>query len=328
MKISLAMATYNGEKYVKTQLDSILNQTRRPDEVVIIDDCSKDNTAKIITKYIEENQLNWSFSVAEKNSGYIGNFANALSSTTGDIVFLCDQDDEWFKDKIEKTLEVFENNPKAMGVATSYILTDADGKPFPKQPNIPNTANNGYLPFEVEKNSTVKIDLKTIVVNCISPGCTTAFKRETVDKYVKETNRTIAHDWELQLLTAEMGEMYYLDIPLMGYRQHGNNTIGVAENDGELKMHSDKKGRIKIFEYQKYHIYVVDRFSYIYPKSYQKCVKAFKKFCNNREQILYHYKLLPAIKNVFLTSRVNRVMPLKFRALLGDILYALKKGNI
>ncbi|MCQ2441204.1 MAG: glycosyltransferase [Clostridia bacterium] len=101
LKISVAMTSYNGEKFIKTQLSSLLKQIRKPDEVIIVDDVSTDNTVEIIKDFITENGLyDWKLTVNEENLGFKQNFKKALSLATGDIIFLCDQDDDWCEDTI------------------------------------------------------------------------------------------------------------------------------------------------------------------------------------------------------------------------------------
>ena len=100
MKISLVMATYNGAKYLNEQLDSIKNQTLKLDEVIIVDDVSTDDTSYLVEKYISNHQLNWMFIKNEKNLGYKGNFKKGLAHASGDVIFLCDQDDIWHPDKV------------------------------------------------------------------------------------------------------------------------------------------------------------------------------------------------------------------------------------
>ena len=112
MKISVAMATYNGEKYIVEQLDSIRNQTRPADEVVICDDCSTDRTVEIVNRFICEHNLEekWRIEVNERNLGYASNFIGALRKTTGDYIFFCDQDDIWVPDRVEVMTGLMEEN--------------------------------------------------------------------------------------------------------------------------------------------------------------------------------------------------------------------------
>ena len=99
-KISIAMATCNGGKYLREQLDSIYAQTRVPDEVVVSDDCSGDDTVRILEEYRRSHGLR--YSVNETRLGVNGNFGNAIRNCTGDFIALSDQDDVWLESKVEK----------------------------------------------------------------------------------------------------------------------------------------------------------------------------------------------------------------------------------
>ena len=125
--ISVAMTTYNGEKYVKEQLESILEQTKPVDEIVIMDDKSTDETVEIIKKIQEKSEVKIILEVNKENVGYIENFRRAIKKTKGDIIFLCDQDDVWYKGKVEVMSGLMENGN--IGVLCSkYDLIDTFGK--------------------------------------------------------------------------------------------------------------------------------------------------------------------------------------------------------
>jgi len=113
MKISIALATYNGELYLKEQLDSFLLQTSLPDEIVISDDNSIDDTFNILLEFKKKAPFNVLL-LKNQGEGYNKNFENALKNTSGDIVFVSDQDDVWFSNKIETMLKHFESNPESM----------------------------------------------------------------------------------------------------------------------------------------------------------------------------------------------------------------------
>ena len=112
MKISVLMSTYNGEKFIEEQMISIIDQTKRPDEVIIVDDCSTDSTIEIAEKVIRENDLeeDWNIFRNEKNIGWRINFINGIKHITGDILFFSDQDDIWFKNKIETYCDIFNSD--------------------------------------------------------------------------------------------------------------------------------------------------------------------------------------------------------------------------
>ena len=127
MKISVVMATYQGEKYLREQLDTIRLQTRRADEVILCDDCSGDATVEIAEQYIREYGLEaeWRILVNEKNLGYANNFHRAASLATGEYLFFADQDDLWKPEKIEKMVGVME---ACWGLAwTPWIMQEWKG---------------------------------------------------------------------------------------------------------------------------------------------------------------------------------------------------------
>lgn len=130
MKISVVMATYQGEKYLREQLDTIRLQTRRADEVILCDDCSGDATVEIAEQYIREYGLEaeWRILVNEKNLGYANNFHRAASLATGKYLFFADQDDLWKPEKIEKMVGVMEAHPDCMVLCTDYEPFYEEGK--------------------------------------------------------------------------------------------------------------------------------------------------------------------------------------------------------
>lgn len=107
MKISIALATYNGEKYLSEQLNSFVSQELQPDELIICDDCSSDNTLSIARAFAASAPFFVHIFSNDKNLGYAKNFSQALENCTGDIVFLSDQDDVWFPSKIRKVVDRF-----------------------------------------------------------------------------------------------------------------------------------------------------------------------------------------------------------------------------
>lgn len=125
--ISIAMTTYNGARFVEAQLRSILEQTRQPDEIVICDDGSRDDTVNIIRRIIKTSGTDRIRLIEnEQNLGYIRNFYKAISLTKGDYVFLADQDDIWHRDKIEKSMAVMERTGAA-AICTASRLIDEKG---------------------------------------------------------------------------------------------------------------------------------------------------------------------------------------------------------
>lgn len=225
LKISVAMTTCNGEKYIKEQLNSVLNQLRRPDEVIITDDVSADGTVEIIRSFIKEHRLtDWKLIINEERLGFKQNFKKAISLTTGDIIFLCDQDDVWCEDKTESLLSLFTKNDRLLAVSSAFTVIDGNGTVS----DVGHTGNNHGLICARVKHLLQRIDLKTVMRCNISPGCTSAYRRQVAEKYLETTDGTLPHDYELNLIAAAENGLYFYNAPLIKYRIHGGNTLGLS----------------------------------------------------------------------------------------------------
>ena len=234
------MATYNGERFLEQQLLSLQKQTRTVDEVIIMDDCSTDQTTVIVTEFIQKHQLdNWKFCTNKTNQGFIGNFFNAIEETTGDIIFFCDQDDEWFADKIEKMTEIMEKNPNILALNSAVKLIDEEGKSLDiKQKK--GYCNENILHKALETNTLTEFSFEYIVKTNISPGCTMCIRKELKEKALKYKEKCIEakfpHDWFMNLIASMEKGTYFFNKPFTGYRMHGNNTIGVNTQVDEDKV--------------------------------------------------------------------------------------------
>lgn len=124
MTISIAMTTYNGSKYLQEQLDSFVWQTRQPDELVVCDDCSTDDTIDILNRFKNYAPFRVRIFSNEINIGYSKNFERALSLCSGDIVFLSDQDDVWLEEKLYLVETAFNNNPDIMLIINDSFVSD------------------------------------------------------------------------------------------------------------------------------------------------------------------------------------------------------------
>ena len=124
MRISIAMATYNGAAHIQQQLESFLSQTYPPDEVVVCDDCSTDETIEILESFRESAPFTVAIHRNEKNLGYTKNFEKALQNCSGELIFLSDQDDVWFPNKVERVTDVFLAHPDKLLVIHDGELVD------------------------------------------------------------------------------------------------------------------------------------------------------------------------------------------------------------
>lgn len=221
--ISVVMTTYNGGEFLLPQLQSLCNQKRRPDEVVICDDCSEDQTRTCIEEFIALNKLkNWTLYKNEERLGYISNYRKALALAKGDIVFLCDQDDVWHEDKIAEMAGIMEKDFRIKALVCGYCVIDSQGNPLAKQP--PKFYTTRFLqPYLTRVHGT------QVLYKNIAQGCAGAYRRPIISQYtVSKEGLLIAHDWSLNMLAHEQNGLYFLNRELLQYRLHGNNAIGIT----------------------------------------------------------------------------------------------------
>lgn len=213
--ISVVMATYNGEKYILEQLNSIWNQTIRPDEIVISDDCSKDSTVQIIEYFKRKTGAPVHLFVNSVRLGYIDNFKYAFGHVTGEYIFLCDQDDIWMNNKIEYMFNLFQANAEIKALCSNYYFIDSKGELIRK--------------YEVPHILKIrKISWESFLRHPKYPGMSMAFRKELLYEQELKCNNNIPHDWVINELAAAEGGLFFTNAKLSKYRQHGENTVGVV----------------------------------------------------------------------------------------------------
>ena len=228
MKTSVALCTYNGEKYIQDLLISICSQTVQPNEIIICDDCSNDSTVSIIQDVLNRYQIPYTLIINENNLGFFRNFKKCISLCTGDVVFLCDQDDVWHDNKVEVLSSIMNENLDVLSITTNFLLINEVGTPL-LQRNI----REGHNPFfkkekfeyDYKNGELYKVSLRTILCHNIAPGCTQAI-RNTIVKDISFFDHG-AHDEIFNTIAGFKNGLYYYDLPLTNYRFHSNQTIGI-----------------------------------------------------------------------------------------------------
>ena len=216
MNLSIALCTYNGAVYLKEQLESIAAQTRAPDELVISDDQSTDDTLRLIKEFAAAAGFPVRLAVNESNLGIAKNFEKAIGLCRGDVIMLSDQDDVWHSDKLESVERIFEAKPQLSLVFSNAELVDETLGLFDQ-------TLFDLVHFDDEKQRLVKsgraLDLQ-LRENLVL-GATVAF-RATLKELVLPIsgNGPLVHDGWIVLLIAAVGEIDFINRPLMKYRQH------------------------------------------------------------------------------------------------------------
>jgi glycosyltransferase involved in cell wall biosynthesis len=205
-RVSVCLASYNGEKFIREQVESILSDLRQFDELIICDDGSIDNTCSIIQSF---NDPRIKLIHNKKRLGFVKNFEKLISLATGDLIFLSDQDNIWIKGKIEKVISVFQKDSSIRLVCHSFIPIDAHGNNFPM--NVP-------LMHKGKKNSFV-ILIQHLIKSQFY-GCTFCINRKAIDKLLPFPSTTYSHDHWILVSAAVNGYNFVLDESLIKYRRH------------------------------------------------------------------------------------------------------------
>lgn len=208
-RISVCMATYNGEKYIRQQLLSILPQLDPEDEVIISDDGSTDRTMSIINQLAD---VRIHISQNQGSRGPLSNFEQAIRRATGEFILLADQDDVWLPDKVIQIRSLLRNNDLVL--SDCQVVTEAGEliheSFFTHRGSRPGFWRNLY------KNSYM--------------GCCMAFRREVLTYALPFPPEVHMHDWWIGLLVEARGRICFYPKPLINYVRHGGNASPTGES--------------------------------------------------------------------------------------------------
>lgn len=218
--VAILLATYNGEKFIAEQLDSLLNQTYQDFICFIHDDGSKDNTVQICQVYEQKYPARFKILNYGPTGGAKNNFLSLMKHSEADYIMFCDQDDVWLPNKIEEMLSAVKN-------VNEDFLAFSDLKIVDEQLNVLSESfyENTHVAID-------KIDYKNALIKGFIPGCTMMASRGLVQKSLQysNSNNIKMHDWWLVLIALLTDtKLVYVNKPLGLYRQHSGNTIGAKD---------------------------------------------------------------------------------------------------
>lgn len=244
-KVDILLATYNGEEYLREQIDSILNQTHTEFRLLISDDGSIDGTREILNEYKEKDERIEIF-FQENNLGVVKNFEFLLEKVEAKYYMFSDQDDIWKETKIEKSLSKIEGG---------FDLVYSDLEVVDENLNVT------YSSYWKLKGISGKIkkynNFQSLYLNNFVTGCTIISKKELINTFMPlpNTSKFVLHDYWISLIISQNGKIAYIDEPLIKYRQHKNNKVGSKKKSDELKSIDEirslfiqvKKEHFKVF---------------------------------------------------------------------------------
>lgn len=236
--IQVLMSTYNGEKYLEEQLDSLLNQSYKNMKILIRDDGSKDRTIDILDEYSKKYSEKIKCIYGE-NIGVIASFLELINRSDGNCKYFafCDQDDIWLKEKVEKAVDKMKDDIPFL-YFSNKILVDEN------------------LNILKKETSNLSITLENSLIENLATGCTVMVNKKLLD-VIKNKNinhqKILMHDWLLFILSNLLGEVYFDKNAYILYRQHSNNVVGIEINiikKNWKKFKRLKEGKKKAFKEQ------------------------------------------------------------------------------
>jgi glycosyltransferase involved in cell wall biosynthesis len=219
------MCTYNGARFLQEQLESIAAQTRLPDELVICDDGSTDESVEIISAFLRKAHFAGRLKINDYNRGSTKNFEKAIRLCEGEIIALADQDDVWLPEKLNSIANVLEVEEHIGAVFSDAELIDQDSRPLAKTLWRSNDFNSReHKKFEGGQG------LKALLRHHLVTGATMAFRNKFRDLILPIPSNQIHDSW-IALLIASISQLGPIKAPLMRYRKHPAQQIGLQNTD-------------------------------------------------------------------------------------------------
>lgn len=272
MKVNILMATYNGEKFLAQQIESIQKQTFKEWNLLIRDDGSSDKTCDIIRNFTaKDSRIRFINENEHHNLGVIKSFFTLVNYEVADFYFFSDQDDVWLPEKLSVSLEAAKH--KASDVP---LLVYTDLKVVNQELNI--LQDSMIRAQSHHANTTL---LPELTENTVTGG-TMMINHALAEKWFTP-NDILMHDWFLALLAASLGEIIYLDLPTQLYRQHDNNVLGARTMDKRFKILREGPKSIftrywkLIHDSQKQASLIVDKYGDIMTANDLELIKCFIK---------------------------------------------------
>lgn len=225
-KIDILMATYNGEKFLADQIDSIMKQSYQNIHLYIRDDDSQDNTANIIQQKIKAYPEKITLVPTDLRLGIIGNFSNLMEHSKAQYVMFADQDDIWLPEKIFKSFSKMHELELLHG-EQSPLLVHTDLKVVDVNLEVMDSSFWNFTKLHPHNAQT----LNRLLIQNVITGCTMMMNRKLVDLAMPIPREVMMHDWWVGLVASAFGAIGIVNEPTMLYRQHGKNQLGAKKEE-------------------------------------------------------------------------------------------------
>lgn len=313
MKTSVVLSAYNGEKFIEEQLDSIRVQTVPVDEVIIMDDCSTDNTVNICKDFISKYNLsNWYIEVNIQNKGFVQNFYDGFQKASGDIIFVCDQDDKWRSNKVERMKYYFTCNPDALSICSAFsrFWEDKIITPHVVSPNR-------------KRRAIKRITPKNFAFFYSYLGMSTVFKKDILKYNYSLCIQNITYDVAINFISLLYNGLYYLDEVLVDRRSY---TFSTSNSDAINITNQYFEGNHRLYVLSVYMSTLKSFCSYIdrLQLEYEGVVYFKYLIAETQKRInaLKKHSVYECIKLLFKTDYIFSA-----KRIVGDIIYIIKNRD-
>lgn len=226
MKLSIAMCTYNGARYLREQLASLAAQTRLPDELVVCDDCSSDGTRMMLEEFKTRTAFPVRLFFNDRNLRSTKNFEKAISLCDGDLIALCDQDDVWLPAKLERMEAEFARSPDVGLVFTDLEVVDESLRPLGYQAWEAHWVEFGEREQQMFDEGRA---FNVLLTRNVVTGAAAAFRSEYRDLILPlpEISKWLLHDYWIAFMISLVAKLKPIKEPMVKYRAHANQQMGL-----------------------------------------------------------------------------------------------------
>lgn len=312
-RISIALCTYNGAKFLPAQLESYLEQTRLPDELVICDDGSHDETQSIIGSFAKNAPFAVHVHINETNLGSTKNFEKAIQLCTGDLIFLSDQDDVWMPEKLGRIEAEFLKRYEAGLIFSNARLAD-------EELNLSEHRLWDFtFPETHRKKALTDGFLQILLSQDVITGATMAFRSGFRKEFMPIPGDIpeIIHDGWISLIISCVADIGFVDEPLMIYRQHPGQQLGLGPGMIEAKTHNEQRRRyarsIEFLQSQVIRLNGISNVWARFPKSEKALNVSHEEIIAEKKDMIAHY----AARKDLPDQRRKRILPIINEILRG-----------